>query len=69
MPATRVGFIGLGKMGSGMAANLVKAGFAVRGFDVNPAAIEAFVRRGGAGSPPTQSRRPLAAPRLVAVIA
>jgi len=36
-----VGFIGLGNMGGPMAANLVKAGHAVRGFDVVPAALEA----------------------------
>ncbi len=33
---TRVAFIGLGHMGNPMAANLVKAGFAVRGFDLLP---------------------------------
>jgi 3-hydroxyisobutyrate dehydrogenase len=31
---TRIAFIGLGNMGSPMAANLVKAGHAVRGFDL-----------------------------------
>lgn len=31
---TAIGFIGLGTMGGPMAANLVKAGFEVRGFDV-----------------------------------
>jgi 3-hydroxyisobutyrate dehydrogenase-like beta-hydroxyacid dehydrogenase len=30
-----VGFIGLGAMGSGMAAHLVKAGFRVCGYDVS----------------------------------
>ena len=30
-----VAFIGLGNMGSGMAANLVKAGFAVKAFDLS----------------------------------
>jgi 3-hydroxyisobutyrate dehydrogenase len=34
-----IGFIGLGNMGSGMAANLVKAGHAVRAFDVSEAAL------------------------------
>ena len=33
-----VAFIGLGNMGSGMAANLVKAGFTVNAFDLAPAA-------------------------------
>ncbi len=36
-----VAFIGLGHMGGPMAANLVEAGVAVRGFDVVPAAMEA----------------------------
>lgn len=36
-----LGFLGLGHMGGPMAANLVKAGHAVSGFDVVPAALEA----------------------------
>jgi 3-hydroxyisobutyrate dehydrogenase len=35
----RIGFIGLGNMGRGMAANLVKAGHEVRAFDVADAAL------------------------------
>ncbi len=35
----RIGFIGLGNMGGGMAANLVKAGHAVRAFDLAEAAL------------------------------
>ena len=34
----KVAFIGLGNMGGGMAANLVKAGFEVHAFDLSPAA-------------------------------
>ena len=34
-----IGFIGLGNMGAGMAANLVKAGLTVRAFDVSEAAL------------------------------
>ncbi|MGO4102421.1 3-hydroxyisobutyrate dehydrogenase [Leifsonia sp. YAF41] len=34
-----IAFIGLGHMGGPMAANLVKAGYAVRGFDLVPAAL------------------------------
>ncbi len=34
-----IGFIGLGNMGAGMAANLVKAGHTVRAFDVSDAAL------------------------------
>jgi L-threonate 2-dehydrogenase len=42
-----VGFIGLGAMGMGMATTLVKAGFVVQGYDVNPAAQERFTAAGG----------------------
>ena len=38
---TRIGFIGVGTMGLPMAGNLVKKGFAVTAFDVNPAAVKA----------------------------
>jgi 3-hydroxyisobutyrate dehydrogenase len=43
----KIGFVGLGNMGGPMAANLVKAGHAVAGFDVVPAAREAFAKAGG----------------------
>ncbi len=36
-----IAFIGLGNMGAPMAANLVRAGHAVRGFDLSPAALDA----------------------------
>ncbi len=36
-----IGFIGLGNMGGPMAANLVKAGHSVQGFDLSAAAIDA----------------------------
>src|SRR6266446_4951230 len=42
-----IGFIGLGNMGAPMAANLVKAGHQVTGFDVVPRAAEALVEKGG----------------------
>lgn len=38
--AQTIGFIGLGNMGGPMAANLVKAGHTVRGFDLAPASLE-----------------------------
>ena len=41
-----IGFIGLGNMGLPMAANLVKAGHKVQGFDVVPAANEAAAKAG-----------------------
>ena len=37
---TSIAFIGLGNMGGPMAAHLVKAGHAVRGFDLGAAACE-----------------------------
>jgi 3-hydroxyisobutyrate dehydrogenase len=43
----KIGFIGLGNMGGPMAANLVKAGHVVTGFDLNPAALEALTKAGG----------------------
>nr|WP_294503827.1 3-hydroxyisobutyrate dehydrogenase [uncultured Rhodopila sp.] len=45
--SVRIGFIGLGNMGGPMAANLVKAGHKVTGFDLNPAALEALEKAGG----------------------
>src|ERR1700759_1214192 len=42
-----IGFIGLGNMGTPMAANLLKAGHRVVGFDLVPGAIEALVANGG----------------------
>jgi 3-hydroxyisobutyrate dehydrogenase len=42
-----IGFIGLGNMGGPMAANLVKAGHTVTGFDLNPAALDALAKAGG----------------------
>lgn len=43
----RVGFVGLGAMGMPMALNLVRAGHAVRAFDVNGAARSGFAEAGG----------------------
>ena len=43
----RVGVIGLGAMGAGMAASLRRAGHAVRVFDVRPEVVQAFAREGG----------------------
>ncbi|WP_369691073.1 3-hydroxyisobutyrate dehydrogenase [Rhodococcus jostii] len=44
--STTVGFLGLGHMGGPMAANLVKAGHTVIGFDLAPAALEQAVKDG-----------------------
>jgi 3-hydroxyisobutyrate dehydrogenase len=42
-----IGFIGLGNMGAPMAANLIKAGHRVTGFDVNAAALQQLATVGG----------------------
>jgi L-threonate 2-dehydrogenase len=47
MPASEVGMIGLGIMGSAMSANLVKAGFSVYGYDMVAARRAALKRAGG----------------------
>jgi len=47
---TTVGFIGLGIMGGPMAANLVKAGHAVVGYNRSPEPIERLVAAGGRGA-------------------
>ncbi|MDH3451960.1 MAG: NAD(P)-dependent oxidoreductase [Gammaproteobacteria bacterium] len=43
----RVGVIGLGDMGSGLAKNLIKAGFATSGFDLSAQRMRAFTEMGG----------------------
>jgi 3-hydroxyisobutyrate dehydrogenase len=47
---TRIAFIGLGNMGAGMAANLVKAGHAVAAFDLSSRALEVAVTAGCAAA-------------------
>src|SRR5688500_14927316 len=42
----RIAFIGLGNMGGGMAANLVKAGHEVRAFDLSAEALDKAERSG-----------------------
>lgn len=43
----QIAFIGLGAMGAGMADNLLKAGFPVRGYDVDPTRAERLEAAGG----------------------
>jgi len=47
---TTVGFIGLGIMGSPMAANLVKAGYTVVGYNRHPEPMERLAAGGGAAA-------------------
>jgi 2-hydroxy-3-oxopropionate reductase len=51
--STPLGFLGLGAMGGANAARLLAAGFAVHGYDLAPARLEAFAGAGGraAGGP------------------
>jgi 3-hydroxyisobutyrate dehydrogenase len=46
----RIGFVGLGNMGGPMAANLLKAGHQVAGFDLARGAVEAFAKAGGSAA-------------------
>jgi len=48
-----IGFVGLGTMGGPMARNVLRKGFPVKGFDLDPAAVERHREAGGttAGSP------------------
>lgn len=55
---TKVGLIGLGAMGAGMAANLARAGGEVWAFDLSPAALE---RAASEGCRPASSAAELAA--------
>jgi 3-hydroxyisobutyrate dehydrogenase len=41
-----VGFVGMGVMGSGMAANVLKSGFPVVGYDIDPARNEQMAAKG-----------------------
>ncbi|WP_396446118.1 NAD(P)-dependent oxidoreductase [Actinomadura sp.] len=47
-PGAAVGFVGLGNMGSPMAGRLARAGYAVRGFDADPAARARFAETAAA---------------------
>ena len=47
MSGQRIGFVGLGAMGAGMVANLLKAGFQVAGFDLRKEALDQLERQGG----------------------
>jgi len=56
--AVKVGVVGLGAMGCGMALNLVRKGFEVRGYDPDAAAMKLFVDGGGAAaSGPAEAAR------------
>ncbi|EGY22028.1 hypothetical protein VD0002_g4074 [Verticillium dahliae] len=50
---SKVGMIGLGAMGQGMASSMMRGGFAVHGYDVYEPAIQKFVSGGGRASAAT----------------
>ena len=68
----KIGFVGLGAMGVPMALNLVKAGHAVRGFDVRAGATDALVAAGGSAATPAaaliEPTKPLRVTRFFAAI-
>ncbi|MBF0276680.1 MAG: NAD(P)-dependent oxidoreductase [SAR324 cluster bacterium] len=47
MPKTRIGFVGIGLMGTGMARNLISAGFPVSVYDIDRKNCSAIVQEGG----------------------
>ena len=52
--ATSVGFIGVGNMGNPMAGNVLKSGFSLTVFDLNPAATQNLVAAGARKAASTQ---------------
>ncbi len=54
----RIGFVGLGIMGQGMAANLLRAGFAVRVWNRTAARMDALGGRRGRGRHPARRMWP-----------
>jgi 3-hydroxyisobutyrate dehydrogenase-like beta-hydroxyacid dehydrogenase len=50
LPSIQVGFIGLGRMGGGMARNLRKAGVSLTVFDAHAPAVQALVESGAAAA-------------------
>jgi 3-hydroxyisobutyrate dehydrogenase-like beta-hydroxyacid dehydrogenase len=46
-PERRIGIVGLGNMGGAFAANLLRAGIAAWGFDIDASRLEAFEAEGG----------------------
>jgi 2-hydroxy-3-oxopropionate reductase len=47
MEIKRIGFVGLGLMGSGMTKNLLSSGFSVIGHDIDQSKVDALVKKGG----------------------
>lgn len=60
-----IAFIGLGSMGTPMARNLIAAGHEVRGYDLNPKALEQLAAHGGT---PAETARAAAAGADAAIL-
>jgi 3-hydroxyisobutyrate dehydrogenase len=67
-PIKRVAFLGIGNMGWPMAANLVKAGFAVTVADVAPGRAEAFAAETGARAAATPAEAAAGAECVVTIV-
>ena len=65
----KIAFIGLGNMGGGMAANLVKAGHTVRAFDLSEEALGELIRRPAVASLITKLATAKRVPDAVASVA
>lgn len=63
----KVGVVGLGSMGFGIARSLVRSGFTTYGFDVDSARLDAFVEQGGQRASPAELSRTLDALVFVVV--
>ncbi len=63
----KLAFAGLGAMGRGMAGNLIKAGHALTGFDVNPA-VEGWLAERGAAFAPSVAAACAGAEALVVMV-
>ena len=53
MTKKKIGFVGLGLMGSGMTSNLLSAGYSVIGYDIDERGVDHLIKKGGrkVGSP------------------
>ena len=45
-----IGIIGLGQMGNGIAVNLARAGYSIKGYDLKAEAVENLIKVGGKGA-------------------
>jgi 2-hydroxy-3-oxopropionate reductase len=63
MTKKRIGFIGLGLMGSGMTSNLLASGYSVIGYDIDESRVDHLIKKGG-----QKVDSPEKLPRMVDVI-